>query len=268
MLILVLQSVVIVGSANTAFDVLEDCHSAGLETTMVVRSPTYVVPLEYIRDKRSLGVYDLDVDASDRLLQTLPTVVDSQLACGLLGMLASHEPDRYKSLEAAGFPVLDSAHPDANLSHHLLERAGGHYVDIGGTQLIVEGKTSVKSNVEPVAYTVNGLRLSDGAEVKTDAVVWCTGFADQDVRRTCAEILGGNVEAHDIASRIETTWGSDAEGEIRGMWKRHIGVENYWVMGGFTSQHRWHSRTLALQIKAAIEGILPPAYRETPNYQR
>lgn len=251
----------IVGSANTAFDILEDCHTAGLRTTMVARSPTYVIPLEYICDKRSLGVYDLGVEIGDKIFQTTPTVVDSQLSRGLLRLLASQEPDRYRTLAAAGFPVFDSTHADADLLHNLLERAGGHYVDTDGTKLIAEGKTSIKANMEPVAYTATGLSFSDGSQLDTDAVIWCTGFADKNVRETSTEILGGNDEARDIASRLDVTWGLDSEGEIRGMWKRHLNVENYWVMGGFTSQHRWHSRTLALQIKAAIEGVLPPAYR-------
>lgn len=255
----------IVGSANTAFDILEDCHAAGLKTTMVVRSPTYIVPLEYICDKRGLGAYDLGVELGDKLFQTTPPAVDSQLTRGLFGLLASQEPDRYRALAATGFPVIDSSHADADLLHNLLERAGGHYVDTGGSNLIAEGKSCVKASVEPVAYTSTGLRISDGSELETDAVIWCTGFADKNVRETSAEILGGNNEARDIASRLDGTWGLDAEGEIRGMWKRHRNVENFWVMGGFTSQHRWHSRTLALQIKAAIEGILPPAYLTTPQ---
>lgn len=256
----------IVGSANTAFDVLEDCHAAGLKTTMVVRSPTYIVPLEYICDKRSLGAYDVGVEIGDKLFQTTPTVVDSQLGRGLFGLLASQEPNRYEALAAAGFPVLDSAHADADLLHNLLERAGGHYVDTGATKLITEVKAKVKANVEPVAYTAFGLKFSDGSELDTDAVIWCTGFADKNVLDTSAEIMGGNDEAREIASRLDATWGLDSEGEIRGMWKRHLNVENYWVMGGFTSQHRWHSRTLALQITAAIKGILPPAYRATPQH--
>lgn len=231
---------------------------------MVVRSPTFVVPLKYICDKRGLGAYDFGAEIGDRLFQTTPTAVDSQLSRGLFSMLASEEPDRYKDLAATGFPVFDSAHADADLMHNLLERAGGHYVDTQGTKLIAEGKTGVKSKVEAVAYTASGLKFSDGSELDTDAVIWCTGFADANVRDTAAEILGGNEEARDIASRLDATWGLDAEGEIRGMWKRHLGIEKFWVMGGFTSQHRWHSRTLALQIKAALEGILPPAYRETP----
>lgn len=232
---------------------------------MVVRSPTFVIPREYICDRRGLGVYDLGVELGDKLFQTTPSFVDSQLARSLFAMLAAQEPDRYAALAAAGFPVYDSADRNADLQSNLMERGGGHYVDIGATALIAEGKVGVKANVEIAAFTESGLKFSDGSELQADAVVWCTGFADKNVRETAAEILGGNKEARDIASRLDATWGLDEEGEIRGMWKRHLNVENYWVMGGYTSLQRWHSRTLALQIKAAIEGVLPPAYRGTPQ---
>lgn len=247
---------------------------------MVVRSPTYIVPVEYVCDKFSLGAYDFGVEAADRLFLTLPSCVDSQLGRGLFGLFASKEPDRYVALAAKGFPVDDSSHPDSVLMHNLLERAGGHYVDIGGTNLLTEGKADFKAGVEPVAYTAMGLRFSDGTTADADAIVWCTGFADKDVRDSVASILGDETDTgksvfgeaeknllgpRDIAARIDATWGIDEEGEIRGMWKRHLRLDNYWVMGGYTQQHRWHSRTLALQIKAALEGILPPAYRDVPR---
>jgi hypothetical protein len=197
-------------------------------------------------------------------------------------MFASAEPERYAALQAAGFPVLDSRDPKCALIHNLLERAGGHYVDVGGTKLIEEGKVGIKANAEPVAYTKTGLRFSDGSCVDADAIIWCTGYADLNVCETAAEILGSasavdgvssgvNDEIkhllgpREIASRLDATWSIDSEGEIRGMWKRHLGLDNFWIMGGYTQQHRWHSRTLALQIKAALEGILPPAYRDTPS---
>ncbi|KAH7015831.1 hypothetical protein EDB80DRAFT_761691 [Ilyonectria destructans] len=274
------KSVLIIGSANTAFDVLGDCHAAGLQSTMVVRSPTYIVPVEYVCDKFSLGAYDFGVEAADRLFLTLPSCVDSQLGRGLFGLFASKEPDRYAALAAKGFPVVDSSHPDSVLMHNLLERAGGHYVDVGGTNLLTEGKADFKAGVEPVAYTATGLWFSDGTTADADAIVWCTGFADKDVRDSVTSILGDDVDdgnsvfgeaeknllgPRDIASRVDATWGVDEEGEIRGMWKRHLRLDNYWVMGGYTQQHRWHSRTLALQIKAALEGVLPPAYRGVPE---
>jgi len=252
------SSVLIVGSANTGFDVLEDCYAAGLKPTMVVRSPTYIVPVEYVCDKMSLGAYDFGVEAGDRMFLTLPAVVDAQLGRNLFAHFASQEPDRYAALAKVGFPVYDSQHPDAALMHNLVERAGGHYVDVGGTALLAEGKAGVKAGVEPVGYTATGLRFSDGTAVDADAVVWCTGFADADARTTVAEILKAELP-------VDATWGVDEEGEIRGMWKRHLLVDNYWTMGGYTQQHRFHSRTLALQIKAALEGVLPPAYRDTPQ---
>lgn len=252
------SSVVVIGSANTAFDVLEDCHAAGLQTTMVVRSPTYMVPIRYVSDKLSFGAYDLGVEAADGLFLTLPTIVDSQFGRNLFTHFALQEPDRYSALTKAGFPVIDSRDPDASLMHNLIERGGGHYIDTGATTLLVEGKVGFKASVEPVAYTVTGLRFSDGSTIDTDAVIWCTGFADKDARDTAAEIFK-------IPLHVDATWGVDQEGEIRGMWKRHLHVDNYWVMGGHTQQHRWHSRTLAQQIKAALEGVLPPAYRDTPQ---
>ncbi|CAJ2511128.1 Uu.00g067530.m01.CDS01 [Anthostomella pinea] len=236
------SSVLIIGSANTAFDVLEDCHAAGLRTTMVARSPTYVLPVEYVCDKRSLGAYDYGV----------------ALARGLCRNLASQEPERYTALAKAGFAVHDSAHPDTALMHNLIERGCGHYVDVGGTALLAEGKAAVIGGVEPVGYTETGLRFSDGSTADADAVVWCTGFADSDASTTVPDILKTSLP-------VDATWGIDEEGKIRGIWKRHQHVDNYWVMGGYTQQHRWHSRTVALQIKAELEGVLPPAYRETPR---
>ncbi|KAF5617232.1 K+ transport flavoprotein [Fusarium tjaetaba] len=261
-----------VRSANTAFDILGDCHAAGLDPTMVVRSPTYICPFEYICNDVSLGAYNFDVARGDRMFLMLPSAVEGQLARNLFRVLAYQEPDRYSALKEAGFPVLDSADPNQALFSNLIERAGGHYVDVGGTDIIAQGKVSVKAGVEPTAFTETGLQFSDGSSAAADAVIWCTGFADRDVRDVAAEILGGESQTTsdgnilgpcEIADRLDATWGIDSEGEIRGMWKRHLKMENYWVMGGYTQQHRWHSRTLALQIKAALEGILPPAYRET-----
>ncbi|KAI0110662.1 FAD/NAD(P)-binding domain-containing protein [Hypoxylon sp. NC0597] len=277
------KSAIVIGSANTAFDIVEDCYNAGLKTTMNARSPTYIFPIAYCHDIHGLGAYDhMPLDVADKMLMTLPTSVDAQLAHDLYSHLSSMEPDRYKALAAAGFPMIDSRHPDAVLQHHLLERAGGHYVDIGaGVNLVSEGKVTVKGGVAPVAYTEKGLRFSDGSTVDADVVVWCTGFADHDARTTIADILGGSHESttatstsnvdgntlspQDVAARLDATMGLDGEGEVRGMWKRHLRLDNYWIMGGHMQLQRWWSRVLAQQIKLALEGILPPAYRDTPE---
>ncbi|KAJ5962067.1 hypothetical protein N7501_007008 [Penicillium viridicatum] len=214
---------------------------------MNVRSPTYIIPVEHLDRPASLGAYDAGIERTDNISMTLPTFIDAQLARELLAHLASQEPDRYKALAATGFPVLDSTNRECAFMQNLVERAGGHYVDVGGTKLLEEGKAGIKANVEPVAYTATGLLFSDGSHVDVDAVIWCTGFSDKDVCETATEILGGsasqasrssqndkngvdgmNGEANgkqklgpcEIAARIDATWGVDSEGEIRGLWKR------------------------------------------------
>lgn len=162
-----------------------------------------------------------------------------------------------------------------DVQHHLAECGGGHYVDVGGTQLIAEGKVAVRGRVEPMGYTQSGLRLSDGSQLDVDAVIWCTGFADKDVRATASDLLGAPdpdtidddsvLNPQEIAARLDASWGVDAEGEIRGVWKRHLRMENYWVMGGVIQHQRWWSRPMAQQIKLALEGNLPLAYRDTPD---
>lgn len=153
-----------------------------------------------------------------------------------------------------------------------------------GVRLISEGKVGVRGNVEPVAFTHTGMRLSDGSKVEADAVIWCTGFADKDSRSTVAQILGGGVETkviggtnneksfaeqilgpQDVAALLDITWGVDKEGEVRGMWKRHLRMENFWTFGGTMQHQRWWSRVLAQQIKLALHDALPLAYRETPE---
>ncbi|KEQ58710.1 uncharacterized protein M437DRAFT_69646 [Aureobasidium melanogenum CBS 110374] len=208
----------------------------------------------------NLGAYDYGVEAADNLFMMLPTIVDAQLGRGLFTQLASQEPDRYTPLKNLGFPVFDSMDPDAALMHNLVERGGGHYVDTGATSLLTDQKVSFVANVEPKVYTPTGLLLSDDSTLDTDAVIWCTGFADKDVRQTVKEILK-------ISLPVDATWGVNEQGEIRGMWRRHSQVKNFWVMGGYTQQHRWFSQLLALQIKAELEGILPEAYgMDMPAY--
>ncbi|KAL0941338.1 flavin-containing monooxygenase [Colletotrichum truncatum] len=257
------KSVVVVGSANTAFDVMVDCYDAGLQTTMLQRSPTYVIPMPYLGHPAGLGSYDfLPTEDCDAMVSGSPLAVGGPLLTLCHMLQALEEPNRYDEVRRAGLRVEDSLTGD--LLVNLINRCGGHFVDMGkGIELITTRKVGIRSGLVPTAYTADGLILSDGSEVKTDAVVWCTGFGNLDVRHSLPSILGEGTEA--FASKMEGTWGVDAEGEIRGLWKRQPNVENLWVFAGGTAQHRWFSKVIAQQIKGTLVGILPEAYRKTPD---
>ncbi|EFQ31574.1 hypothetical protein CGRA01v4_01474 [Colletotrichum graminicola] len=257
------KSVVIIGSANTAFDVMTDCHDSGLQTTMVQRSETYVIPMHYFTHPLGLGAYDvMPTQDADPIVHGSPLAVGGNVLRLVHRMLAQAEPHRYDEVRKAGLRVQDSLTGD--LIINLVDRCGGHFVDMGkGIELISKKKVGIRSGVVPKAYTSEGLLLSDGSTLETDAVVWCTGFGDLDGRKRLSSELGAGYEA--IASKLEPTWGSDAEGEVRGLWKRHAGVDNLWMFAGGTGQHRWFSKVIAQQIKGVLEGFLPDAYRRTPQ---
>ncbi|KLU88052.1 hypothetical protein MAPG_07039, partial [Magnaporthiopsis poae ATCC 64411] len=91
------RSVLVVGSANTAFDVLQDVHDAGLEVTMVARSATFVFPVEYLDNPLALGAYNTagaGADEVDRNILSLPTLVEAWLTKGLFASLARAEPEK------------------------------------------------------------------------------------------------------------------------------------------------------------------------------
>jgi hypothetical protein len=129
------------------------------------------------------------------------------------------------------------------------------------TDLIVNKQVGIKSGSFPVAYTEKGLKMSDGSELEADAIVWCTGFSDISAKSVAGKAFGKGGDA--IAEKMDVTWCVDSEGEMRGLWKRMRDIDNFWIMGGTTVHHRYCSKYLALQLKAAVDGVLPEAYRET-----
>ncbi len=98
-------------------------------------------------------------------------------------------------------------------------------------------------------FEPNGLRFSDGTVVHADLVVLATGYANlqEGVRR----LLGD-----EVAERVGPIWGFDEHGAMRNMWMR-TAQPGFWVMGGSLIDARLHSKFLAVQIKAQLDGIFP-----------
>ena len=173
----------------------------------------------------------------------------------------------YKALEKAGFQ-LDFGVDDSGLFMKYLRRGSGYYIDIGASQLIIDGKIKlVAGQVDEI--TANGVKLSDGKEVPADVIVYATGYGSMN--GWLADLIDQKT-----ADKVGKVWGLGSntpkdpgpwEGEQRNMWKP-TQQENLWLHGGNLHQSRHYSQFLSLQLKARYEGISTPVYGLQPSYHK
>jgi putative flavoprotein involved in K+ transport len=130
-----------------------------------------------------------------------------------------------------------------------LRRGGGYYLDVGCSQLLIDGKVGLVQFADVDRFTAAGVRLADGTALHADAVVFATGYLGQQelVRR----LFGG-----EVAEKVGPIWGYDDEGELRNMWRR-TAQPGLWFTAGSLAQCRIYSQYLALQIRAREAGLLP-----------
>lgn len=202
---------VIIGTANTAHDVAEDMLAAGLASvTMVQRSPTYVLPAEYIRGVLS-QTYSAQIPTflSDQAFWSLPCAVIGQLQRAACGYRASMEPERFDALEKAGFKL----ERDGSIAEYVLGRFGGHCVDVGSCAKITNGEIKIKSDSLPVRYLEDGLEFADGSQLKGDVILFATGFL-LNMKTQVSSLF-----SPEIAERMGDYWGVGGEGEIKGAFR-------------------------------------------------
>lgn len=183
--------------------------NAGMQTTMVQRSPTFVFPAEWLHRAEDLH-YNTKMETSDadREAFTYPNKIMREITNRHVHAGIRASPQRFDALEEAGFKV----DRYGDIYNNLYVRFGGHYVDIGCSARIAKGEIKVKT--EPVkGLTEDSLLFEDGQEVGADVIVLCTGF-DKVFRNDAARVVGPGV-----ANSMDDFWGLDAEGEIRGLAK-------------------------------------------------
>ncbi|KAF2095625.1 FAD/NAD(P)-binding domain-containing protein [Rhizodiscina lignyota] len=252
------KKAIIIGSANTAHDVADDMINAGLSSvTLVQRSPTCIVPAEYMRaNVEPLYNASSNIEVVDRIFMAMPTAVQRIMMNNGINGMAKKEPERFDALEKKGFKV----DRDVDMIHILFERVGGHYMDVGTSAKVADGTIKVKSDAAVTSYTETGLAFSDGTTLEAEVIVFSTGFVGNPRDQVC-KIIGPEME-----EKLEDMWCCDKEGEVRGLWKP-IGHPGIWYAGGGISTTRFYSRFLALQIQADLAGTPLPVYYDDPEVE-
>ncbi|KAH8648890.1 putative flavin-containing monooxygenase YUCCA3 [Tricladium varicosporioides] len=244
------KKVVVVGTGNSGHDIAQNYYENGASVTMIQRRGTYVIGADIGLFMLHEGMYDEHgppIEDADIAGQSLPIPAQFALNVGLTEKIAEAEKKTLDGLTKAGFK-LDFGDDKSGIYRKYITRGGGYYINVGCSQLIIDGKIKVQQSPNGIShFESDALVLADGTRMEADIIVLATGF---DNMRTSARKIFGDT----IADRCKDVWDLDEEGEVNAMW-RPSGHPRFWFMGGSLALARTYSRFIAIQIKAIEEGI-------------
>ncbi|MEM8926191.1 MAG: NAD(P)/FAD-dependent oxidoreductase [Actinomycetota bacterium] len=259
---------VVLGSNNSAHDICAALWEAGAaEVTMIQRSSTHIARSETLMELALGDLYSeravasgVTTEMADMIFASLPYRILHRFQIPVYEEMARQDADFYQALEDAGF-LLDWGDDGSGLFMKYLRRGSGYYIDVGASQLLIDGKVKLRSGVNIERIESNSVVLTNGEELPADLVVLATGYGSMN--GWAARLI-----SQDVADKVGKCWGlgSDTtkdpgpwEGEQRNMWKP-TQQEALWFHGGNLHQSRHYSLYLALQLKARCEGIDTPVY--------
>ncbi|WVW81123.1 hypothetical protein I302_103114 [Kwoniella bestiolae CBS 10118] len=250
------KKVLVVGTSSSGFDTAYDCARRGIDVTLLQRSPTYIMSLTH-SVPRAIGGYAPkngvrpDLEEQDRLAFATPTGPAEELSRRNAETLERLDKELLDGLHAKGLKTWRGQRGTGN-STLGQTRNGGFYFDAGACEQIINGKIKVEPGYIE-RFTEDKVILSGGREKHYDLIVFATGFSNtiDSVRNTLGDKL---------ADQCTPIWGVDEEGEFKSAY-RESGVQNLWIFVGYLPYTRFHSKRLAIRLKALIEGISPAPYK-------
>jgi putative flavoprotein involved in K+ transport len=260
------KKVVVIGSNNSAHDICAALWENDVDVTMVQRSTTHIVRSDTLMDIGLGALYSeqavrngIDHHKADLIFASVPYAILHEFQIPLYKQMKERDKDFYAGLEKAGFR-LDWGSDGSGLFMKYLRRGSGYYIDIGASQLIIDGKIKLKAG-QVEAITETGVKLDDGTEIPADVIVYATGYGSMN--GWAADLI-----SQEVADKVGKVWGLGSgtpkdpgpwEGEERNMWKP-TQQEALWFHGGNLHQSRHYSQFLSLQLKARMEGLDTPVY--------
>ena len=260
------KKVVVIGSNNSAHDICAALWENDVDVTMVQRSSTHIVRSDTLMDIGLGALYSEEAVANgmttqkaDMIFASIPYSILHEFQIPLYQQMRERDADFYADLEKAGFQ-LDWGADDSGLFMKYLRRGSGYYIDVGASQLIIDGKIKLKAG-QVIEITEDAVVLEGGTSLPADVIVYATGYGSMN--GWAADLI-----SQETADTVGKCWGlgSDTpkdpgpwEGEQRNMWKP-TQQKGLWFHGGNLHQSRHYSLYLALQLKARSVGIDTPVY--------
>jgi len=206
------------------------------------------IPLQY-KDLFWKGTPPTEV--ADVLYMSVPNLVACPLAARLTSRIAELDKDLLDGLHRVGFKT--NMGIEGTGVFRLALRAGGTYLNVGASDMIIDGRLKLKNDSLIESFTSEGLKFVDGSVLPADAIICATGY--DNVRPTIERMFG-----KEFCSVLkEKFWDWNEEGEMNGVW-RDSGHDGFYVAYGNFLGARFYSKFLALQIKAIEMGVFGKRY--------
>ncbi|UZW57466.1 NAD(P)/FAD-dependent oxidoreductase [Sphingobium sp. JS3065] len=246
------KKVVVVGAGTSAHDIAQNFCSRGADVTMIQRSSITVLSLEpsgqrvYQLYRDNDGVRPI-VD-TDMIGAAVPYPLLARLHQPLSRSIQEADSELLDGLRKVGF-LLDNGEDDSGFYLKLLRYHAGYYLNIGASDMIVEGRIQVRPGVGVERLTEAQVVLSDGSTLDAEIVVFATGY--QPLQEQVRKLFGDAV-----ADKLGPIWGIGEDRELRNMYAP-TAQENFYVLGGGFPAARFYSKFTALYIKADLNGMVP-----------
>jgi cation diffusion facilitator CzcD-associated flavoprotein CzcO len=252
------KKVLVVGASSSGLDIAHDLSVRGVDVTLLQRSPTYVMSLAksvpmFMGPHKPVDGKRPDIEALDRGFFSSPASVGEELSRRFAEDLEALDHDLLQGLEDAGFKTWRGQR-GTGFQTLAFTNGGAYYFEAGACEAIIKGEIKVEQGSLDRMEGRNAVWSSEAGETSRefDVIVLCTGF------RPAIDGIRAAI-GHDISSRIGKIWGIDSEGEFRTAY-RHSGVDNLWIVASILPYGRYHSKLVALRIKAMLEGVHGPVY--------
>ena len=184
------KKALVVGCCNSGHDIAQDFYEHGYDVTIIQRSSTHVMSSKNGLDVLLEGLYEENgppTEDADLMFMSFPNPMLKRLHIDATVEIARRDKDMLDGLEKAGFK-LDDGPDHSGFFMKYFQRGGGYYIDVGCSQLIIDGKIKIKQGQEITEVKEHGLLFADGTELEADEIVFATGY--QNMRGTARKIFG------------------------------------------------------------------------------
>ncbi len=263
---------VVLGSNNSAHDIAADLWEQGAaEVTLVQRSSTVVVTSQSLMEFAWSRLYSeealergISTEIADLTVASVPFKVLPSVQKPIYDAIRKRDAALYEGLQKAGF-LFDFGEDGSGIHSTYLRRGSGYYIDVGASQMIIDGRIKLKSFATLERIERRSVLLTDGTEIPADLIVYATGYGSMN--QWAEQLI-----SKEVADRVGKVWGLGSNtrhdpgpwvGELRNMWKP-TQQPNLWFHGGNLMQSRHYSLYLGLQLKARYEGLPTPVYFVDP----